>query len=1145
MPQRAHHRRTVPEQVDAPDPLLADDTRIGDFRIRGLVGEGAMGQVYLAQDTTLGRRVALKLIKRSAMEGDAALRFLEEARTTASFNHPHIVTLHAFGDHEGRPYLALEYLDGESLRVRLAAGPLPMREALRCARAIAEAIAEAHRHGLVHADLKPENVMIPRDGRVRVVDFGLAKHAGSAGTTASGTAAYMSPERWRDSAPSVAMDIWAFGILLHELIAGRRPLSDAALAQLAYDRGPLDRWSLPDAPWAQLVRDCLAYEPAARPTADELVRRIGALLDPRAATAEGAGRCPFPGLAAFTREDAADYFGRRAELDALVEQLRTRALIPIVGPSGIGKSSFVRAALLPRLDETGRWLALALRPGPSPFEALAAVLALPDRPGRPARPAAAIAASLRRYPDSLSLFLADAAQGAGAGAGAGTRVLLFIDQFEETFTLAQDPAEAVAFCDTLARAAIAAEPWRVVLTLRDDFLGRLAAAPTMRPHLGAVMLLGPLAADDLRAAVAGPLANADYAPDTPELIARIVDDVAGQPACLPLLQFTCQSLWERRDRDARRILTAEYEAMGGATGALAMHAQRFMAELTADEVRIVRAILLALVHPDGTRRPRLRGELLEALPEAARKTGDRLLDRLLDRRLVVAARDAEQDAATLEVAHEALATAWPQLARWLDETYEERVIVAELEQASQLWQRRGRRDDETWGGGALDETVRKVDQWNITLPSVSRAFLDASVRRARQLARRRRWRIGALVGGLTAVAIAAGIAAWAFARKEAQAVAQGEELARQKQDALEKAEKLALAAADLGVIRLELEPFDWDPVQQRTLHPKPRPPLTWKIHGTSLGNDSEPGNEYGAPYRLLRGAPRWDGDVLVEVVEVRSGPAFLVINRGQDCAPSILYLKRLPGFSDRHKTNLVKIRVPTCQASQAGMIRIPAGPFFRSVERNGKDIDEQVDEPAYSIDQTEVTRGAFAVFESMQELTGMRSAGADYLMSHQPGKLDAADQRFLPSSGFSHATARSYCRFMGKDLPSSDQWQKAFRGGVVVDGKLNELPKRLTPWSRARSNRPANSAFSRVTSSAVAPVGTYPEDVSPYGVLDLAGNVSEWSLAPSSKSSNFYRTHGGGWTLPPEEKHEQITTTNVRPVEAIDYGIGVRCVSAP
>ena len=148
---------------------------MGDFRICGVIGEGAMGEVYLAQDMVLGRRVALKLIKPDLMDANGFARFMEEARTTASFNHPHIVTLHSYGEHHGRPYLALEHVDGESLRDRLERGPIPLADALRYTRSIAMALVEAHRSGLVHADLKPENVMIGRDGRVRVVDFGLAK----------------------------------------------------------------------------------------------------------------------------------------------------------------------------------------------------------------------------------------------------------------------------------------------------------------------------------------------------------------------------------------------------------------------------------------------------------------------------------------------------------------------------------------------------------------------------------------------------------------------------------------------------------------------------------------------------------------------------------------------------------------------------------------------------------------------------------------------------------------------------------------------------------------------------------------------------------------------------------------------------------
>jgi tetratricopeptide (TPR) repeat protein/predicted Ser/Thr protein kinase len=268
------------------DPVLAEGTSIGDFRIRGLLGEGAMGQVYLAHDVTLGRRVALKLIKRAVMQSGGLDRFLEEARATASFNHPHIVTLYAVGEHDGRPYLALEYIDGQSLRQRAAAGRMTTREALQCCRAVAEAIAEAHRRGVVHADLKPENIVIPNDGRVRVVDFGLAKLARGAANATSGTPAYMAPERWRGAPPTGAIDIWALGVMLHELLTGVRPISDEVFLQVMFAADVIELPHLPDdAPWAPLVRECLARDPAERPLAEEVVHRLTTLLDAHAAAA--------------------------------------------------------------------------------------------------------------------------------------------------------------------------------------------------------------------------------------------------------------------------------------------------------------------------------------------------------------------------------------------------------------------------------------------------------------------------------------------------------------------------------------------------------------------------------------------------------------------------------------------------------------------------------------------------------------------------------------------------------------------------------------------------------------------------------------------------------------------------------------------
>jgi formylglycine-generating enzyme required for sulfatase activity/tRNA A-37 threonylcarbamoyl transferase component Bud32 len=1109
----------VEDVVEPGDALLAVDTRVGNFRIRRLLGEGAMGQVYLAQDATLGRRVALKLIKRSVMERHGTERFLEEARATASLNHPHIVTLHAVGEHDGRPYLALEYIDGESLRARLGGGPLPLREALRYCRAVAEAIAEAHRHRLIHADLKPENIVIPRDGRVRVVDFGLARLAGDAPQAASGTPAYMAPERWRGLPPTGAIDIWALGVTLHELVVGSRPISDAALPHLAFTRAELELAGLPEAPWAQLVRDCLVLDPAARPTAEAVVRRLTGLLDPHAAAAtapaDDDARCPFPGLAAFSRDDAADYFGRAEELDAAVEQLREHPLIPVVGPSGIGKSSFIRAALLPRLDEAARWVVVAMRPGASPFDSLAAALAIPDYP------ADAIADALRRYPDSLSLALAEVARHHDA------RVLLFVDQFEETFTLGDDP-DAVAFCDCLARAALAAEPWRIVLTLRDDFLGRLAAAPSMRPHLGAVMVLAPLSTADLRAAVAGPLGNAGYEPDAPELVTRIVGDIDGQPACLPLLQFTCRSLWERRDVAARRVLVSEYEAMGGATGALATHAQRLMTELAADEVRLVRGILLALVHPDGTRRPCRRSELLDGMPAGAHGAVGGLVDRLVERRLVVATRDVERDDATLEVAHEALATAWPQLAHWLDETYEQRVLVTDLAQASVLWQRRNEDDDATWGGASLTETVRKVSEWNVTLPPGSRAFLDACVRRDRRLRRRRHWLIGGIMGLLAAAVVIAGL----FARYQ---------------------QHRRYAAEDWGTFDLELEPFNWDTARQAAV------PLsadeTSKLGLVATLSHATTSREVDKPYErdeIERGTPAWRAEpgthvmMLVERVKARSGAAILEVSaRGGACPPSVVYLKGLPGYSGslKHGPATIHLRIPTCTASAAGMVEIPAGDFHRN---SAHDEDGRASLAAFQIDRTEVTREAFAVYGALEPLTGDRSTTG-------PGSPDQRLAR-LPIVGIDHVTAQAYCRYLGKDLPTAGQWQKAFRGGLVIDGHENPAPRRQTPWQPWSGwlgwlpwrndvpHHPANLAYDG--NEDAAPVGSFPVDTSPYGVVDLAGNVSEWSRTPAEKSEykGLQAVLGANWDTKPGTN---LLRRNLRHPRYFDFVIGVRCVVEP
>jgi formylglycine-generating enzyme required for sulfatase activity len=230
--------------------------------------------------------------------------------------------------------------------------------------------------------------------------------------------------------------------------------------------------------------------------------------------------------------------------------------------------------------------------------------------------------------------------------------------------------------------------------------------------------------------------------------------------------------------------------------------------------------------------------------------------------------------------------------------------------------------------------------------------------------------------------------------------------------------------------------------------------------------------------------------------------------------------------------------VPTCQASAADTIPIPAGAFYKNANpADGVDTTDQlVTLPAFAIDRTEVTRAAFAVYAAMEPLTGDGAARAD--SSAPPAE---ADKR-LPVVGINFYTARDYCRYLGKDLPTAEQWQKAFRGGIELDGKPNPAPMRVTPWLHPTSPHPTNIAYT--DTSEAAPVGSFPDDTSPYGVVDLAGNVAEWSLSrPVPRSLHGLRTVlGAAWDSPPDLKQHEITRRNSRHDRFLDFGIGLRCV---
>jgi WD40 repeat protein/serine/threonine protein kinase len=768
-------------------------TSFDHFRVIRLLGRGGMGEVYLARDEQLGRKVALKVIRKElAGARDSLDRFLFEARTTARFNHPHIVTIYAVGEVNGTPYVALEYLEGQNLADRSSEYSLSLYEALRTCLAIAQAINEAHSHDVMHRDLKPENVLIPTDGRVRVVDFGLAyaldpkaqqntPTSGSGGSgKIHGTPAYMAPEQWAGEVTPTT-DVWAIGLILYELIAGSRPYPDVGpivmMHKVTSSKEVSLEEGLEEAPpgVVELVRDCLKKQPRARPSAAQVVERLMEQIYEGRRHFEQ-GESPFRGLLAFAERHADYFFGRDTEIASCSERMRQEPIMAIVGPSGVGKSSFIQAGVIPRIRERARWIVLRIRPSDDPLRRLASKLAAAldgESGSNPVGPAETSPTAtplmlrlnedsssprsrsdkvrelhdiLEKTPHMAAVYLRELALQREA------RVLLLVDQMEELFTLSRDEQARLAFVQAICGAADdPSEPVRVVFTLRDDFLGAWAnTAEVAREVLSNVMILKSPDSETLREVLTKPLQIAGHTYDDPDLVDAIIDSVEPETS-LPLVQFTARMLWDMRDREARVLRRSDYESIGGVEGALAGHAEDVMLGLTLNEFDITRALALRLVTPERTRRVLSEKQLVDGLgPDAPA-----VLERLTKSRLLSAGRadDDGSGEARIEFAHESLIHTWPTLARWVNEGADELTFMSDISQAAELWDRRGRSSAELWVGDALAEANRSRSRATVGLPSLVEAFLASSEELALKKRRRRRFWATALPAILSVVVL--------------------------------------------------------------------------------------------------------------------------------------------------------------------------------------------------------------------------------------------------------------------------------------------------------------------------------------------------------------------------------------------------------
>ncbi len=772
--------------------MLTDFTPPKEFdgyRLLRLLGRGGMGQVFLAHDTVLDRRVAIKLIAPIGASTALRTRFLVEARAIARLTHPNVVAIYRVGEVMGRPYLASEFIRGQGLE-RLAK-PMSGARVFEIALGLARGLGAAHRRGVLHRDIKPANVMLSDDGEVKLLDFGIAK--------LTGTVASSIPPPLESSMPPPspsASPMRATPTSLHERVS---------TGELAVERTPEPAYADDDAPDAPrpplemhltrpgtvvgtphyMAPEVFLGHPAS-PRSD--VYSLGALLYHLAVGQPPHIEAEYPALllAVTSREampihelaptidprlaavidrclrmDPTLRFANGEDVFAALEQLapeeRREAILegnPYRGLNAFeashrslyfGRDTEARAIVERLRHETfvlvagdsGVGKSSLCRAGVFPrigqaFGSGRTCVSITIVPGR--HPVTAISAALAPYLKIDEEILAtQILLEPGAAAREVRRriritegLALFIDQLEELVTLS-DPAEASAFAEMVGWLTVPNPVVRVLATARGDFLGRLATLPTLGDEITrSLYFLRPLSAERLRDAIVGPARVMGIAFESEELVGELVRSTARADGGLPLLQFALASLWDQRDRERGIISAKALETLGGVAGALARHADDVVSGMRPVQQAAARRILLELVSADGTRARKLESDL--GIDDAEARAA---LDVLVRGRLLVA-REAE-GGAEYEVAHETLLDAWGTLNLWMREDAGAQLQRARLSVAVAEWERLGRAPEALFGARQVEEAQGVA---RASLKANEAAFLAASrnaLRRQRAL----------------------------------------------------------------------------------------------------------------------------------------------------------------------------------------------------------------------------------------------------------------------------------------------------------------------------------------------------------------------------------------------------------------------------
>ncbi|MBA3289502.1 MAG: protein kinase, partial [Acidimicrobiia bacterium] len=719
------------------------------YELRQLIGTGQLGEVHRAYQPAVGREVALRIFGTGMVGHPQFVRRFETAsQRITRVEHPHVVPLLDYWREPNRAVMVSRLTTGGNLGERIPPdgfGPAPT---LEIAETIASAVASAHRHGVVHGRIRPENVLFDAEDNAFVADLGIDEICSGVITFAS--SAYDAPERLGGALATPASDIYSLGVLVEHLLVGSPPPLDGAL-----DVAP--------GPASAVVRRATDPDPRRRQQSiDEL---IGELRDALSVPASPSTtflptRNPYRGLEAFEQADSDDFYGRDRSVAEMVAVLQHERLLIVVGPSGIGKSSAVKAGLLPALAAgavpgSDDWLVTELVPGRAPFEQLAAALGrvastdLPD-----------VVGALLSGSRSLGTVVDELAPGHPG-------VLIVIDQLEELFTQTIDDTERHAFLLMLGAVTQASDSTvRLVATLRADYFDRPLAYPGFDDAIhGRTVALGAMSSGELADAVQLP-ASAVGVQIEAGVVDRIVAEAELQPGGLPLVQHTLSELFGTRKSNT--ITVADLDEVGGVTGAIGRRAEQIYQSFdgrcrAAVELVFVRLVSVTEEHADTRRRVR-RTELEQA--GIAIEDLDTVLAEYGSHRLLTFDRDPASRTPTVELAHEALLTEWKRFARWVDESREDLLARRRVEAAARDWVNAGADASFLYSGGRLELAEAWAPESRFELGDDERRFLAASREKTERdrVARSRRRRL--VTGFLAAAAVAAMVmAATAFVQR--------------------------------------------------------------------------------------------------------------------------------------------------------------------------------------------------------------------------------------------------------------------------------------------------------------------------------------------------------------------------------------------